>query len=630
MKQLVARKKKNSKKGRARRNMNIKEPDQNFNLTLKMTDLGSECAIAEKNYKSSSGDDDPVQRDDANQHNKMGIISNRLRGSERECNDRNELISGSMSNYCSANRVQDEGFGEFSDYDSWGNDLTKFISRRRYTYAEDLPIIDSFMSLQLGNDELNFRFQQNYSPICMASYEVLLQARPDKYLICYFLNSEIQNLSSADCKDHMKWSNFCESNYCNRGLRKDSVYQITAQVLSTASQLKMKRLLREFQISTLVPRFYEKRDLRILASKRLYPEAAGYSYFDVSETGNPPLNRNKVENKMFPLRFFNFFIRPRKPVLIKSARINKGNRKIDHDSSKIDYDSTATCKLQLQSSHQKSYHEYPVLNKEQPKNRKLISQSEKIKRNFSVSCLSSRNNQILPEPDKFHYCIPQTDSLPAGTSKKLPVAETVKENALRDDLPPSAQIPQKTAREKRIQPTYGLSQTNVPTARNSTTLKTSCQVSLDEKHKIGLLSSKKKYDEDSEMKNKTLLTSFEVTRERAVPPTVGEHRLLSGTEAEYVSLHVDDKMAASNSPISQRTNSCNSTIILGQHTDSDETSSTQASTKAPQDLPFPCKTTESVSAMPSPYGRHKKSERARDKNSDFTMRKKREISCLLL
>ena len=650
-KQRAARKKKTSKKRGECCNTNITEPDQNYNQTLKITDLGSACNLFEKNYESSSEDNDSLEQEDANevkteQHNKLKVISNQLRDSEEICNARNELVKeleepANICAYPSAKKaglrpilrtIHSEELGDFSDYDSPGTDLVKFIAKRRFTYAEDLPIIDHFIFLQLGNEELKFRFQNNLRPVCMVSYKFLIKTCPHKWLIYYFLNSEIENVPSADCKAHIKWSNLCESNSWNRSLRWKkrtvSVHQITAQVLNTASQLKMKQLLKEFQISAHIPSFYQKRGLTALASKRPYHEAKGYFYG--SETGKMTSKRNKRKNKFVPLRFLNFFKLSKKVVHTESTAKNKGTPKTENDLSKTTNDSNATCKLELQSSYQKTNHESLLLNNGSPNKRKLTSLSEKIKKTCSVPYLSSCNNEILLEPDTSHYYVQQPDILPAEISKKLSAAQTVKENALKDDLAPSAQFSEKIACEKRPQPTHGMSavsQTNVPAARNPTA-KTSCKVSLDEKHEIGLVHSTKICDRNLEMKNKTLPTSFEVTQEPEVPGTVGQR---TGTEAEYVSLHVQDKVSVSNSPTLQRTNSCKNSAIWEQRTDIDETSSTQASSKATQELPFPCKTTVSVS-VPTPSGcaRQKKSERAQDTNSDFTIRNKHATSCLLL
>jgi hypothetical protein len=653
-KQRAARKKETSKTRGACCNMNIEEHDQNYSLTLKITDLGSACNLLEKNCETSSDDNDSLQHDDANQFkteqdNKMGVISNKFGGSEEECNDGNKLLEkrkvpANIYNHYSARKVplrpelrtiHSERLVEFSDNDSPGTDLVKFISKRRFTYDEDLPIIDHFIFLQLGNEELTFRFQNNLRPVCMVSHEFLIKTCPHKYLIYYFLNSEIENVTSADYETHITWHNFCHSNSWNRSLQRKkrnvSVHQITAQALNTASQLKMKQLLKEFQISTLIPSVHQKCGPTVLTSKGPYQEAKGYFY--VSETGNLTSKRNKTENRLVPSRFLNFFERSKKVVHIESAKKHKGNPKIDNDLSKMNNDSTATCTLQLQTAHQTTYHESPVVNKRHPKNRKLISQSEKKKETCSVTCLSSWRNQTLTEPGNFHYYTQQPHILPAEIRKKLSVAQTVQENAFRDGLPPSEQFLEKTACEKRSQPTHGVSavsRTNVPAARNPTTANTSSKVSSDEKHENGLVPSNEIYGRHLQTKIKSLTTSFEATQEPEISTTVGQISRMFETEKEYVSLHMGDKVAVSSSPTLRRRNSCNSSDILEHRTDVDKTSSTQASSKATQDLPFPCKTTGSAPIMPSACGQQKQSESAQDTNSDFKIRNKHAASCLLL
>jgi len=637
--QRAARTKKKSKKRGACCDMNIKEPDPNYNLSLNVTDLGSTCNLSEKNYESSC--DDEANQLKREQHNQIKVISDQSGGGEAVCNHQNgpaqELEEpANISNHYSANEtqlrpklrtIQNEGLREFSDYDSPDTDLVKYILKRRFICAKDLPIIDHFLFLQLGNEELKFRFQNSLRPICMVSYEFLVQACPHKYLIDYFWNSEITNVPSADCEAHTKWSNLCESNSWNRSLlgktQTASLQQITAQVLSTASQLKMKQLLNEFQISTLIQSFYQKCGLTIAASKDPYHEG----YFFVSETGHLKSKKNKTVNKFILFRFLNFFKGSKKVVHIETAKKNKGTPQIDKGLSKMNNDSAATSKLELQSSHQNTHHDSP------PKNRKLTSQSEKIKGTCSMPCLSSCNNQTLPEADTFHYYIQQQHILSARISKKLPVAGTAKENASSDDPPPSAQDSQETASGKRSQPTHGMSAvspTNVHAARTSTTSKSSCEVSSDEKYEMGVVSSKNICERYLEMKHKTPPIPFEVSREPAVLTTAGQHSCMSATETAYVALHMEDKMAVSISPTLRGTNSCNSSTTVGQPTDIGQTSSTEASSMAPQDLPFPCKTTQSAPTMPSACGRQKKSERAEDTDSEFTIRHKNKLSCILL
>jgi hypothetical protein len=646
-KQRAARKKKKSEKRGACCDMNIKEPDPNYNLSLNVTDLGSACNLSDKNYESSCDDDaNQLKRE---QHNKIKVINDQCGDSKELCNHQNEptqelQVPANISSYYSANEtllrpklrtIKNAGLGEFSDYDTPGSDLVKYILKRRFICAKDLPIIDHFIFLQLGNEELKFWFQNSLRPICMVSYEFLVHACPHKCLIYYFWNSEIADVPSADCEAHTKWSNLCDSNSWNRSLlwktRTASIHQITAQVLSAASQLKVKQLLKEFQMSTLIQSFYQKCDLTIAASKEPYHEKIGY--FFVSETGHLKSKRSKTENKFILLRFLNFFKGSKKVVHIESAKKNKGTPQIDKGLSKINNDSTATSKLELQSSHQETHHESPVLNKGYPKNRKLTSQSEKIKGACSLSCLSSCNNQTLPEPDTFHYYIQQPHILSERTSTKLPVAGTAKENASSDDHPPSAQVSQEIDSGKRPQPTHDMSAvlpTNVHAARTSTTSKSSCEVSCDEKYEMGVVSSKNICERHLEMKHKTPQIPFEVSREPAGSITAGQRSRMSATETEYVALHMEDKMAVSISPTLRGSNSCNSSTTLGQPTDIGNTSSTEASSMAPQDLPFPCKTTQSAPTVPSACGRQKKSEQEEDTDSEFTIGHKNKLFCVLL
>ena len=647
-KRAARKKKKKSKKRRACCDMNIKELDPNYNPTLNVTDLGSACNLSEKNYESSSDEGDSLQQDEAHQHkrkkhNKIKVVSGRFGDSEKVCIHQNELVKESevpAKNYYSVNEtglrpklrtIQNEGLGKFSDYGSPGTDLVKSILKRRFICAKDLPIIDHFIFLQLGNEELKFRFQNSLRPICVVSYEFLVQACPHKYLIYYFLNSEIANAPSSGCEAHTKWSNLCESNSCNRSLlwktRTVSLHQITAQVLSTASQLKMKQLLKEFQISTLIQSFYQECGLTISASKGPYHETKGYFY--VSESGNLKSKRNKPQNKFILLRFLDSFKGSKNVLQIESAKKNKGGPKIDNDSSKINNDSTANFKLELQSSQQKCHHESPFLNKGYRKNRKLISQSKEKKETCSVPCLSSCNNQALLETDTFYCCIQQPDILAVRISKKLPGAGTGKENASSDDVPPIAHFSQNIACGERPQPTDGMSavsQKNIPAARTSKTSKSSFKASSDEIYEMGVVPSKKIGNRHLEMKHKITPTPLEVSGESAVSTTAGHRSRTSETETAYISLHMEDKESVSISPTLRG----NSSTALGQSTNIGKTSSTQASCMAAQDLPLPCKTTQSLLTKPSACGRQKEGERAKYTDSDFKIRHKNTPSCLLL
>ena len=639
-KQRASRKKKKSKKRGACCDMNIQESDPNYNLSLNVTDLGSARNLSEKNYESSCDDDaNQLKRE---QHNKIKAISDQSGGSEEVCNHQNEPVQelevpANISNYYSANEtrlrpklrtIQNEGLRELSDYDSPGTDLVKYILKRRFICAKDLPIIDHFIFLQLGNEELKFRFQNSLRPICMVSYEFLVHACPHKYLIYYLWNSETAYVPSADCEAHTKWSNLCESNSWNRSLlwktRTASLHQITAQVLSTASQLKMKQLLIEFQISTLIQSFYQKCGLTIAASKGPYHETKGH--FFVSETGHLKSKRNKTEYK-----YLNFFKGSKKVVHIESAKKNKGTPQTDKGLSKMNNDSTATSKLELQSSHQKTANESPVLYMGHRKNRNLTSQYEKIKGTCNLPCLPSCNNQTLPEPDAFHYYTQQPHTLSARISKKLPDAWSAKENASSDDLPASAQVSQEIASGHRPQPTHGMSAvspTNVHAARTSKTSKSSYEVSSDEKYQMGVVSSKNICERHLEILHKAPPIPFEVSREPAVS-TKARQRSRT-TETAYAALHMEDKMAVSISPTLRGSNSCNSSTTVGQPTDVGKTSSTEAPSMAPQDLPFLCKTTQSTPTMPSACGRQTKSEQAEDTDSEFTIRHKNELCCILL
>jgi hypothetical protein len=392
----------------------------------------------------------------------------------------------------------------------------------------------------------------------------------------------------------------------------------------------MKQLLKEFQISTLIQSFYQKCGLTIAVSNGPYHETKGY--FFVSETGHLKSKRNKTENKFILSRFLNFFKGSKKVVHIESAKKNKGTPQIDKGLSKMNNNSTATSKLELQSSHQKTHHESPVLNEGYHKNRKLTSRYEKTKGNCSVSCLSSCNNQTLPEPDAFHYYIQQPHNLSVRISKQLPDAWGAKENASSDDLPPSAQVSQETASGKRPQPTHGMSAVsprNVHAARTSTS-KSSCEVSSDEKYEMDVVSSKNMCDRHLEMKYKTPPIPFEVSREPAVSTTAGQRSHMSATETTNVALHMEDKMSVSISPTLRDSNSCNSSTTVGQPTDIGTMSSTEAPSMVPQDLPFLCKTTQSAPTMPSDCGGQTKSERAEDTDSEFTIRHKNKLSCILL
>jgi hypothetical protein len=331
----------------------------------------------------------------------------------------------------------------------------------------------------------------------------------------------------------------------------------------------------------------------------------------VSETGDLRSKRNKAENKFILLRFLNLFKGSNKVVHIESAEKNKCTPKVDNDLSKMNNDSTATSKLELQSSHQKTHHEPAVLNKGYPKNWKSTSHSQKVKGTCSLPCLLSCNNQAQLEPDTFHHYIQQPHILSGRISMKLPVARTAKENASSDDLPPSAQCSRKIACGKRPQAAHGMSPvspTNVPAARTSTTSKSSCEVLCDEKYEMGVMPSKNICERRLEMEHKILPTPFEVSREPAVSTTAGQLSRMPATQTAYVSLQKEDKVAVSISPALRGRNSCNSNTTLGQSTDIGKTSSTEASSMAPQDLPFPCKTTQSVPTVPSACGKVKKCE----------------------
>jgi hypothetical protein len=642
-KQRAARKnKKKPKKREACFDMNSKEPDRNCNPKLNVTDLGSASNLCEKNYESGCDDDaNQLKRE----QNNIKVISDQSGGSEEVHNHQNESakeleVPANISNDHSANKkglrpkmrtFQNEELGELSDYDSPGTDLVKYILKRRFISAKDLPTVDHFIFLQLGNEELKFRFQNCLRSICMVSYEYLVQACPHKYLIYYFSNSEIANVPSANCAAHTKWSNLCGSNSWNGSLlwktRIVSLHQITAQVLSTASQLKMKQLFKEFQISTLIQSCYQGCDLINSASKGPHHETKGY--FFVSETGDLRSKRNKTENKFILLRFLNFFKGPKKVLHTESAEKNKCSPQIDNDLSKMNNATTPTSKLELQSSH----HESAVLNKGYSKNRKLTSHSQKINETCSLPCLSSCNNQVLLEPDTFHYNIQQPHIVSGRMSMKPPVARTAQENASSDDLPPNAQCSQKIACGKRPQPTHGISPvppTNVPAARTSTMSESSCEVLSDEKYEMGVTSSKNICDRYLEMKRKISPTLFEVSHEPAVSTTAGQPSRMPATETAYVSLDMEDNVCFSTSPALRGRNSCNSSATLEQSTDIGKASSTEASSMAPQDLPFPCKTTQSVPTMPSACGRQKKCERSEDTDSDFTIRHKNKLCCSLL
>jgi hypothetical protein len=402
-------------------------------------------------------------------------------------------------------------------------------------------------------------------------------------------------------------------------------------VLSTASQLKMKQLLKEFQISSLIRSCYQECGPTISASKGPYHETKGQ--FFVRETGNPRSKRNESENKFILPRFFNFFKGSKKVIHTESDEKNKCTPKIDNDFSKMNNNTSATPKLEPQSSHQKVHHESTVLNKGYPKNRKLTSHSQKIKRTCSLPCLASCNNQLLLEPDTFHYHIQRPHILSGRISMQLPVARTAKENASSDDLPPSAQCSQKTARAKRPQPTHGMSPVtpaNVPAARASTTSKRSCEVSSDAQYKMGVMRSKNICERRLEMKQRIPPTPFEVNGQTAVSTMAGQRSRMPATETGSVSLDMENKVAAYISPVLRGRNSCDSNTTLGQSTDIGKTSSTEASSMVPQDLPFPCKTTQSVPTMTSACERQKKCERSEDMDSDFTIRHENNIYCLLL